>query len=673
MARHGGMTEAGKDVTIYRDSWGVPHIYGKTEEAALYGQGYAQADDRLGTLYKAYRKANGTMAEAFGEKWVEDDYRQRLLGHMEVSRRRYGELAREARRGLESFISGVKAFAEENPRRVPEWSCEIEPHGLVTLGWFIISGWQLGEAMGKLARRKESRASNEWVVGRSRSKEGVPIACIDPHVRWEDEWLFFESHLHGGGLNVFGFSPVGTPYVSLGHNEHLSWAMTTGGPDTSDVYEEELDQDGSRYRYDGQWRELEKEKTVVMVRTDDGPKEVERELVRSHHGPIVASQGCRAYAFKLSLLDQVHLLEQIRLMDKAANLGDFLKAVSMGQLMPQNLMYADVYGNSYYQRTGRVPKRPKGYDWRRPVPGNTSKTEWLGIHPMEDHVQLLNPPAGFMQNCNISPGTMTFKSPLTASRYPRELYNTSTRRTNPRGSRFLEIMKEKGSMGLEDALQIMVDTRLHGTEDLRRKLWLAYRRCSNEFPDLHRAAEIIRDWDSRTDIDSIGMTLYTFWLRELNSRMDRIEEARIRKARSLRASDREALLGALRGACQYMAEKFGSIEVQWGKVNRGRRGERSWPLAGCDRNLRAIGTGDPDEYGISYGNRGQSCPTLVVFRNPIESYSAVPYGQSEDPSSPHFTDQGERLFAEKRLKPTWFSEEDLLQNIESKISLRTHR
>ena len=122
-----------------------------------------------------------------------------------------------------------------------------------------------------------------------------------------------------------------------------------------------------------------------------------------------------------------------------------------------------------------------------------------------------------------------------------------------------------------------------------------------------------------------------------------------------------------------MAGKFGSIEVQWGKVNRGRRGERSWPRAGCDRNLRAIGTGDPDEYGISYGNRGQSCPTLVVFRDPIESYSAVPYGQSEDPSSPHFTDQGERLFAEKRLKPTWFSEEDLLQNIESKISLRTRR
>ncbi len=664
------MVQAGSDATVYRDVWGVPHVYGLGEEEALYGQGYAQAQDRLGTIYKAYRKANGRMSEAFGEGWVEHDYRQRLLGHMDESRKRYGEISRKARRGIESFISGIRAFADENPKLVPDWSCEVQPSGMVTLGWFIISGWQLSEAAGKLARmRKEDRTSNEWAVSRSRSRDGVVMACIDPHVRWEDEWLFHEVHLHGGDLHVFGFSPVGTPYVSLGHNRYLSWAMTTGGPDTSDVYEEELNPDGSKYLYDGKWVDLQKETITINVRTGEGLKQAERDIIRTHHGPVAMISGDRAYAFKLSLLNQVHLLDQIRSMNIARNLGEFLEALSMLQLMPQNLMYADIQGNTYYQRSGRVPIRPKGYDWQRPVPGSTSRTEWLGIRPMQDLVQILNPPSGFMQNCNISPGKMTFNSPLTASRYPRDLYNTSWDRTNPRSSRFLEIMRKNHKIGVQKGLDIMVDTTLHGTEELRRKLWLAYTHHKASYPSLEKAVQIIHGWDSSTDVESVGMTLYTLWLRELQSTTDRVGVGRIRRSKALRDSDRQALLSALHKACEYMLGRFGSIEVAWGRVHRGRRGDRSWPLAGCDDTLRSIGTDEPDDEGVFYASRGQSCPTLVVFKSPIESYSAVPYGQSEDHPSPHYTDQGEKLFAQKRLKPTWFSEVGLLQNLESSISL----
>ena len=63
------------------------------------------------------------------------------------------------------------------------------------------------------------------------------------------------------------------------------------------------------------------------------------------------------------------------------------KALSMFQLMEQNVMVATVDGDIYYVRNGRVPIRPKGYDWRRPVPGNTSDSEWLGIHPLADLVR----------------------------------------------------------------------------------------------------------------------------------------------------------------------------------------------------------------------------------------------------------------------------------------------
>jgi len=651
------------EATIYRDTWGVPHIYGESERAAIFAQGYSQAEDRLPTIFKAYRKATGTMAEAFGPEWVEHDYLQRMLGHLEVSRRRFPELSSPCRRMIKSFISGVKAFTEEFPKRVPEWSCQLEPEGIVTLSWFIVARWQLDEAWGKLERAgRPELESNEWALGRSRTKEGVPMACIDPHVSWQDEWLFHEVHLHGGGLHVFGFSPVGVPYVSLGHNRHFSWAMTTGGPDTSDVYQEELSPDGSKYLYDGEWREVQRTTTRIAVRKATSREVVERDIRRTHHGPIVRTRGKTGFAIKMSLHDQVHLVEEIRAINRARDLGGFLEALSMLQLMPQNVMYADTRGNIYYQRTGRVPRRPKGFDWKKPVPGNTSATEWMGIHPMEDLVQILNPPAGFMQNCNISPGTMTSKSPATADRYPDYIYNTSTKRSNPRGKRFLEIIRRKKTLDLDEALDVMVDIKLHGTEPLRRRLREAYSRRKGEFPELAHAVEIITSWDGVTDVRSIGMTLFTFWEREL---------AFLRKSRTGNAerngAEREdrVLLEALQKALEYIETKFGGIEIEWGRVQRGKRGDRSWPLAGCNRTLRAIGTERPDGSGILYANRGQSCPTLVVLGTPIRSFSAVPYGQSEDPESPHFTDQGERLFSRRRLKPTWTSKVELLQNLES--------
>ena len=75
----------------------------------------------------------------------------------------------------------------------------------------------------------------------------------------------------------------------------------------------------------------------------------------------------------------------------------------MLQLMMQNLMIGTVDGDIYYVRNGRVPIRPAGYDYKRAMPGNTSKAEWQGIHKFEDLLQVHNPPQGYMQNCNVSP------------------------------------------------------------------------------------------------------------------------------------------------------------------------------------------------------------------------------------------------------------------------------
>lgn len=67
---------------------------------------------------------------------------------------------------------------------------------------------------------------------------------------------------------------------------------------------------------------------------------------------------------------------------------------------------------------------------------------------------------------------------------------------------------------------------------------------------------------------------------------------------------------------------------------------------------------------------GQRSPVLTIFSDPIQSYASIPTGASNDPQSPHYSDQSQ-LVSEARLRPTFFNKEDLLKNIESVRELDT--
>src|SRR2546430_10160772 len=82
-----------KQATIYRDEFGIPHVFAPTLEAAAYGIGYAQAEDRLEELLKNYRRAIGTMAEAFGPEYFKHDVIQRMWRHGEISREKYNQVS----------------------------------------------------------------------------------------------------------------------------------------------------------------------------------------------------------------------------------------------------------------------------------------------------------------------------------------------------------------------------------------------------------------------------------------------------------------------------------------------------------------------------------------------------------------------------------------------------
>ena len=140
-----GRTSLGADqVTIYRDSWGVPHVFGETEEAAAYGHGYAQAEDRLEDLLGAYRIALGRAAAVFGEGALATDRIAHMARHERVARERYPSLSVGTRRLVEAFVRGVWAYMDEHPQRVPAWAERPEPHHVVALFRAFAFVWPWG-------------------------------------------------------------------------------------------------------------------------------------------------------------------------------------------------------------------------------------------------------------------------------------------------------------------------------------------------------------------------------------------------------------------------------------------------------------------------------------------------------------------------------------------------
>jgi acyl-homoserine-lactone acylase len=68
-----------RSVTIYRDTFGVPHIYGPSDASVVFGLAYAQAEDNFPLVEDGFIRALGRAAEAHGEGALRDDQLARAL------------------------------------------------------------------------------------------------------------------------------------------------------------------------------------------------------------------------------------------------------------------------------------------------------------------------------------------------------------------------------------------------------------------------------------------------------------------------------------------------------------------------------------------------------------------------------------------------------------------
>lgn len=695
------------DVTIHRDEWGVPHVYGPTDASVVYGFVTAQAEDNFWQVEDSLIQSIGRYAEVNGEAALGADWLNRALRIVEVSKAEWAALPPDARMLTEAAADALNDYVKRTGIK-PRVIEQFEPWHFTAFSRFSVyqlfifnrTGIKPDEiaafanstrsqdvsaglsrrnfGVGTLAAATDSlladaqtqAGSNTWAIAPSRTRTGGATLFINPHQPYFGPGQWYEGHLHSDeGLEFSGAGFFGSPLPTIGHNRHLGWSHTVNTPDVVDVYRLAVNDTSAPtdYAWDGGRRELTTWRDSIRVRTDAGIETREFTFRRSHHGPVVAVRNGEALAVKLAKFDEGGQLEQRYAMLKASTLAEFKSA--LGQLASPmfNTMYADDQGNIFYAYYGAVPKRRDDIDWAAPVDGADPANEWQGYHPLEELPTLTNPAPGYLQNCNATPFMATGDGHNPdATKYPRYMAPEPDNNRS-RNSRFL--LGGKQRFGFNDITRMTFDARVIEADTMLPNLLVEAATRDLSKPDFERINEaviILMKWDRQADADSKAMSLYYQWRFVMTQKgvTDPVK--------------------ALFQAMDELTAAHGSWQVKWGELNRLQRRHTSG-LAGFDDTAPSIGVGggpgDPlgtifNVYARPvpgqkrlYAVAGHSYVSLVDFGKVDDARSLLVFGASADPASRHYFDQA-KLFQGRNYKRAWFKREDVVKAAVSTLQLQ---
>jgi penicillin amidase len=101
-------------VDVYRDKFGVPHIYATTQHDLFFAQGYVHAQDRFWQMDFWRHIGSGRLSEMFGESQVETDTFLRTLGWARVAQQELDSLDSTSLSILNAYTDGINAYLENH-------------------------------------------------------------------------------------------------------------------------------------------------------------------------------------------------------------------------------------------------------------------------------------------------------------------------------------------------------------------------------------------------------------------------------------------------------------------------------------------------------------------------------------------------------------------------------
>ncbi len=640
-------------IDIVRDSFGVPHIFAKTDAEVSYGLAWAEAEDDFESMQQVLLPVKGLMGKVLGKQGAAGDYVFALFRCREITEEKWNTLSPEFLQLINGYVQALNDYAAQHPREVLHkklFPVTVKDYiASSVLALTIFNG--ADGALQRIFGNKEwelpelnKKGSNSAAVHGAKTTTGDAFLLINAHQPNTGSQAFYEAHLCSEeGLNITGGLLAGGPCILHGVNEHLGWAHTVNYVDRMDEYQLEMNPGNPlQYKFDGEWLNLEVK--TVKLKIKGIPVTIKRKAYWSKYGATMKNkQGF--FSIRLGASMRIGALEQWYHMDKAKNFTEFYAAISQQELSMFNIMYADKHDTIFYINNGLVPVRNEvpGYDWKRTIPGNTSKTLWTNFRSITALPQYVNPASGFLFNTNHS---SFFASGMADNLSPFRFANTDgwEQYNNNRSIRFRNLFPVNEKISMAQFKQIKFDKQLPDNLHYQYQVDTMFLLNEAAYPAYASLITILKNWNKSGVAESKGAAVFLLAYEHLKA---------ILHGNAGRQATTAEVLATYDHIKTYLEKYFGTTDITLGDLQKLVRGNKEWPLGGFPDLLAPQWTA-PYKNGRLKSIGGDGLIMFVQF--PKEGLPVIEtinmYGASAKPGNKHFDDQVEMYLHQQTKKMT---------------------
>ena len=684
-----------RNVTILRDDWGIPHVYGKTDADAVFGVMYAQAEDDFNRVETNYLNSMGRLAEGEGESQIYRDLRMKLFIDPDDMKAQYEKAPAWLKALMNAYADGLNYYLSTHPAVKPRVITHFEPWMAITFSEGSIGGdiervsvrelqafYENGPApaagSGEGDTGPEPTGSNGIAIAPANTINHHALLLINPHTSF-----FFRAEVHvvsNQGLDAYGAVTWGQFFVYQGFNDHAGWMHTSSGVDAIDEYLESVVKKGDRYyyRYGAEDRPVTVSTVTVPYVTATGMARKTFTVYRTHHGPVVRRVGEQWVTIRL-MQEPVKALIQSYTRTKARDYRAFRRVMKLHTNSSNNTIFADADGDIAYFHGNFIPRRDTSFDWTKPVDGSNPATEWRGLLSVDETPHLLNPASGWLYNSNNWPWSAAGPNSPKQQDYPPYV---ETGGESARGLHAIRVLEHTTDFTLTSLIGAAFDSYLTWFERPIRALIKAWDETPAADPLKAKLSEqiaLLRAWDLRWSATSVPTSLAVCW----GDNVERQVGAAARRA-GVAVSDYIAqrataaqLLQALAAASDTLTADFGSWQTRWGDINRFQRltGDIVQPFSDAGPSIPVPFTsarwGSLASFAARaypgtkrwYGTSGNSFVAVVEFGDSVRAKAVTAGGESGHPDSPHFNDEAGR-YATGDLRDVYFYRSQLAGHTE---------
>lgn len=548
-----------KEVKVYYDTYGIPHIYGETEEDAFRALGYVHAQDRLWQMELLRRIGSGGLSEVFGADLIATDKFFLALGIDDASVQTVSELDsnKEAVRIAQAYLDGVNAFILEGPTPIEFYLTGINKTEFTlkdmynTMGYMAFSfamahktdplltniknklgpvyledlginssptqewikNYSVSDSISNSVTALVSKAlgklnlplfegSNSWVLAPEKTKNGKVIFTNDPHIGFAQPSVWYEAHVETPLYSKYGYHIAGIPFPVLGHDRNLAYGMTMFENDDVDFYYEENNpNDTNQYKTVSGWESYQTIKKTIKVK-DSGT--VSFSYQKSIHGPIlngIADQvtGDRPIAMSWIYTQQKNeVIDAFYGISHATNLQEFKKALPKIHAPGLNIMYGDKEGNIGWFASAQLYRIPDSINTKFIFEPNQGLPVDKELIDFSQNPQAVNPPWNYVYSANNQPDSIA--GMLVPGYYLPE----------NRGKRIVNLLHPKDDWNIESTSKMMTDVTSSVNPSIVGDL-VKMIDASKLTEEQLKVLDAVNLWKGDYPLESVPATVYTRW------------------------------------------------------------------------------------------------------------------------------------------------------------------